>query len=90
MSIAIIAPSRTVARASAAWSEAQIFDTRLTPDLTIRALVCRLPDGCWQWCLNSIDGESGAIIALGVAESAAAARRTAADEIAKCLESAIL
>jgi hypothetical protein len=89
MSIDVIAPSRPPALDSAAWSEAQIFDTQITPDLTVRALVCRLP-GSWQWCVVSIDGDSGAVISVGVADSAAAARRVAADEVAKCLENAIL
>jgi len=90
MSVDVLAPSRTTALDSAAWSEAQIFDTQITPDLTVRALVCRLPAGSWQWCISSIDGDGGAMISLGVERTAAAARRVAADEVAKSLENAIV
>jgi hypothetical protein len=56
----------------------------------LRALVCRLGAGRSQWSILSLGKDEAAlVICSGMANSTAAARRTAASEIAKCLENAI-
>ena len=68
------------------WVSAEILDAPVSDDLVLRALVCRLAVGSWQWSILSLDGDSGALISAGVEKNAAAARRRAISEIAKCLE----
>ena len=71
------------------WLAAEFLDTPLANDLVLRALVCRLGAGKWQWSICSLSGESGELISIGVEKTAAAARLMATSELAKCLEDAI-
>jgi hypothetical protein len=73
----------------ASWSAAEFLDTPLDGDLTLRALVCRLGAGKWQWSISSLDGERGELISIGIKKSADAARQMAIIEIVKCLENAL-
>jgi hypothetical protein len=73
----------------APWSAAKFLDTPLDGDLTLRALVCRLRAGKWQWSVSSLEGERGELISIGIEKSADAARRMATTEIVKCLENAL-
>jgi hypothetical protein len=68
------------------WSAAEFRDTPFADDLTLRALVCRLQIGTWQWSVLSLDGDRGELISIGTANSAAAAQRMAMSEVAKCLD----
>ena len=43
------------------WSAAEFLDTSCAGSLTLRALVCRLGAGQWQWSIISYDGEHAAI-----------------------------
>ncbi len=73
------------------WSTAQFLDRHLAGGLTLRALVYPTEDGKWEWTVSSLDGPSrGELISTGVEHCAAAARATAASEITKCVEDAIL
>jgi hypothetical protein len=71
------------------WSAAEILDTSLSEDLKLRAIVCRLSAGKWQWSITSFDRERAELISAGVERSIGAARSMATAEIAKCVESAI-
>jgi hypothetical protein len=96
MIVDIDSPTRATASASRAaeldlpaWSAAEVLDTQLPDDFTLRALVCRLGAGKWQWSISSLDGERGELISTGIEKSAADARQVATCEIAKCLEDAL-
>jgi hypothetical protein len=82
-------PSRAMHLALPQWSAAEVLDTFLSSNLTLRALVCRLAAARWQWSILSIDGERGELISVGVAPSLTAARGAAATEITKCVENAL-
>ena len=71
------------------WSAAEFIDAPLADGLVLRALVCRLGAGRWQWSISSLEGDSGELICVGIESSVAGARRTAASEIVKCLENPI-
>jgi len=73
----------------AEWSTAEILDTPLDDASLLRALVCRLETGRWQWSISSLDAHRTELISTGVESNAAAARTMARSEIAKCLESAL-
>jgi hypothetical protein len=81
--------SRSVAADLAEWSAAEVLDTPFSDDVTLRALVCRLGAGKWQWSITSLDGDRGELIGIGLEKSLAAARATATVEIAKCLDNPI-
>jgi hypothetical protein len=68
------------------WSAAEVFDTPSSDGHTLRALVCRLGAGKWQWSVSSLDSDRGELISTGLEKSLAAARATATAEIAKCLD----
>ena len=89
MILEVAEPLRSSELAFRVWSEAEILDTPTTVGLTLRALVCRLTPGQWQWSVSSINHDHGELISIGVERSAAAARQTATDEITKCLDSPI-
>jgi hypothetical protein len=90
MIVDIANPSHPVELDLPEWSSAEILDTPLTDDSRLRALVCRLGGGRWQWSISAIDGDRGELISIGIEKNAAAARSTAASEIAKCLENPLL
>ena len=71
------------------WSAAEILDTPLGGESLIRATVYRLGAGEWRWTVGSLDGDRGELISTGIERNAAAARKMATSEIAKCLESAL-
>ena len=72
------------------WAAAEVLDTRLTDNLTLRALVCRLAAARWQWSVMSLEGDHGALITAGVSASLNAAREAVATEIAKCVEDGVV
>jgi hypothetical protein len=78
--------SRAVGADLAEWSAAEVLDTLFSDGLTLRALVCRLGAGKWQWSVISLDGDRGELIGIGHEKSLAAARATATAEVAKCLD----
>ena len=78
--------SRATGADLAEWSAAEVLDTPFSDDLTLRALVCRLSAGKWQWSIISLSGDRGELIGAGLEKSLAAARATATAEIAKCLD----
>jgi hypothetical protein len=67
------------------WSAAEFLDMPYTDGLMLRALICRLTPGKWQWSVMSIDGDRGELIGSGTAGSLADARATAASELDKCM-----
>lgn len=69
------------------WSAAEVLDAPFADDQMLRAIVCRLGAHRWQWSVCSLDRDRGELISIGTERTAAGARQTAADEIAKCLES---
>jgi hypothetical protein len=71
------------------WSAAEYLDTPFSDDLVLRAIVCRLQPGKWQWSIISLAGKNGELISVGVEKTADAARQTATSEITKCLENVI-
>jgi len=81
--------SRSVAADLAEWSAAEVLDTPFSDGLTLRALVCRLSAGKWQWSIISLDGDNGELISIGLEKSLAAARAMATAEVAKCLDNPI-
>jgi hypothetical protein len=89
MIVEIDTPSRAADLHHLEWQAAEVLDTPLPNDLKLRALVCRLGAGRWQWSISSLDGERGELISAGIEKTAAAARLMAASEIAKCVENAL-
>jgi hypothetical protein len=86
----LAAPARTDDLGLPAWVPAEVLDAPLPSDQTLRALVLCLGAHRWQWSINSLDGdERGQLISAGIEKTAAAARKMATVEIAKCLESAL-
>jgi hypothetical protein len=71
------------------WSAAEFLDMPLADGNILRALVCRLGAGSWQWSISSMHADSGELISIGVEGSIAAARLMAASEIEKCLDNAV-
>jgi hypothetical protein len=67
------------------WSAAEFLDTPCGRGLLLRAVICRLAPGRWQWSIMAIENDRGELIALGTERSVAEARQTAASEIDKCL-----
>jgi len=89
MILDIESPSRATELDLPEWTAAEILDTPLSDDLLLRALVCRLRAGKWQWSISYFDGDRGELISAGVEKSAATARLMAASEISKCVENAL-
>ena len=84
----LVSPAKASDLDLSAWSSAEVLDTPLAQDHTLRAIVLRLGAHKWQWSISSIDSdERGELISAGTERTADAARRQAASEIAKCLES---
>jgi hypothetical protein len=78
--------TKTTAFTLPLWSAAEFLDTPYTDGLMLRALVCRLTPGKWQWSVMSIDGgRGGELIGIGTEGSLAEARATAASELDKCM-----
>ena len=71
------------------WSAAEILDTSLSDDLMLRAIVCRLSSGRWQWSITTLAAERGELISTGTEKNIGAARRMATSEMAKCVENAL-
>jgi hypothetical protein len=67
------------------WSPAEFLDMPYVDGLVLRALICRLAPGKWQWSVMSIDGDRGELIGIGNEGSLAQASATAACEIDKCM-----
>lgn len=82
----VAAPARADDLPLPEWSAAEVLDAPFADDQMLRAIVCRLGAHRWQWSVSSLDRDRGELISLGIEKTAAAARRTATDEIAKCLE----
>jgi hypothetical protein len=89
MIVDLVTSSRAIGADLAEWSAAEVLDTPYSDGLTLRALVCRLDAGKWQWSISSLDGDRGELIGIGLEKSLAAARATATTEIAKCLDNPI-
>jgi hypothetical protein len=81
-----IAPRASGGARLSEWSAAEFADTLFADGLVLRALICRLGVGEWQWSISSLDGDRGELICIGTEKSSAKARRTVASEMAKCLE----
>lgn len=71
------------------WSAAEFLDMPFD-GLVLRALVCRLAPGKWQWSVMSIDRDRGELIGIGNEGSQAQASATAACEIDKCMRDPFL
>ena len=82
-------PSRTAGVDLPEWSTAEVLDTPLSDSLKLRALICRLGAGKWQWSVSSIEGDRGELISSGIEKSATDARVMAMSEITKCVENAL-
>jgi len=66
------------------WSDAEFFDEPFPDGLVLRALVCLLEDGQWEWTINVLGQGKGEMISTGIAKTLAKARQTAIAEIAQC------
>jgi hypothetical protein len=69
------------------WAVAELLDIPYADGSLLRAVICRISFGKWQWSVMSISGDSGELIGLGRENSVAAARQTVASEIDKCIHS---
>jgi hypothetical protein len=67
------------------WSAAEFLDMPHADGLILRALICRLGAGKWQWSIVSIEGDRGELISIGTEKSVEKARSTAAAELDKCI-----
>jgi hypothetical protein len=79
------APTQTAEFSLPQWSAAEFLDVPYADGLLLRALICRLSAGKWQWSIMSIDGDDGELISLGVEKTVVEARHTAAGELDKCI-----
>jgi hypothetical protein len=68
-----------------AWSAAEFLDVPYADGLRLRAVICRLGPGEWQVTLISMSGDSGEVISVSVARTAAEAREVAASELDKSM-----
>jgi hypothetical protein len=66
------------------WASAEFLDRQFPGGITLRALVCPLEGGNWQWSVISLDATRGEVIGVGIEQSAAGARVVALSELAKC------
>ena len=82
----LTAPAGDTDFALPAWSAAEFLDTPFVDRLTLRAVICRLGPGRWQWIIMNIGKGYGEIIAVGTEASVMEARQTAAAEIEKCVQ----
>jgi len=87
MIVDIDMPPRVAHVRATEWSAAEFLDAPFSGDTKLRAMICRLGPGKWQWVIMSLDCRSGELIASGTETDISAARTRAASEIAKCLES---
>ena len=69
-----------------AWSAAEFLDTAYENGLMLRAVICRLGPGQWQWSVMTLANDRGELISTGMERSIANARQTAASEIEKCIQ----
>jgi len=69
------------------WSTAEILEVPLADELVLRAVVCRMDSGEWQWTVGSRGRDQGELISAGVETSPVAARSMARSELSKCLAS---
>jgi hypothetical protein len=67
------------------WSAAEFLDMPYADGLVLRALICRLGAGKWQWSITSIDGDRGELIGIGTDKTVMEARSSAASELDKCI-----
>jgi hypothetical protein len=72
------------------WSAAEFLDMPYVDGLVLRALVCRLAPGKWQWSVMSIDVDRGELIGIGTEGSLAEASAIATTEIDKCMRDPLL
>jgi hypothetical protein len=67
------------------WSAAEFLDMPAS-GLVLRAMICRVGDGKWQWSIMSIEGDSeGRLICAGLEKTIGDARLTAAAELDNCI-----
>jgi len=72
------------------WSAAEFLDTPFSDGLVLRALICRLGAGKWQWCIMSIRADGGEVISLGTEPTVERARQSAASELDKCIRDPLI
>lgn len=66
------------------WPTAEFLDRPFPGGITLRAIVCPLAAGEWQWSILSLERSAGQVIGVGVERSAEGARIVALSELAKC------
>jgi hypothetical protein len=70
------------------WAAAEFLDTPYADGLLLRAVICRLGAGKWQWSIMSISPEGeGELITVGTEKTVERARQTAGSELDKCIRS---
>jgi len=68
------------------WSAAEFLDIPYADGLLLRALICRLGAGKWQWSVMTISAhDGGELISVGTEKTVGQARLTAASELDKCI-----
>lgn len=72
------------------WAAAEFLDVPYAEGPVLRALICRLSAGRWQWSIMTVGDDSGEIISTGTERSVTGARQAAASEIDKCIHNPLI
>lgn len=73
------------------WAAAEFLEVPYAADgPLLRAIICRLGAGRWQWSIMAMGEESGELISAGTATSVSGARQAAASEIDKCIHNPLI
>jgi hypothetical protein len=72
------------------WSVAEFLDVPYAEGPVLRAMICRLGAGKWQWSVMTVARDCGELISIGTESSVTEARRAAASEIDKCIHNPLI
>lgn len=72
------------------WAAAEFLDVPYAEGPVLRAVICRLSTGRWQWSVMTVGEDSGEIISTGMERSVSGARQAAASEIDKCIHNPLI
>jgi hypothetical protein len=72
------------------WAAAEFLDVPYAEGPVLRAVICRLSVGKWQWSVMTVADDSGEVISTGTEGSITGARQAAACEIDKCIRNPLI
>jgi hypothetical protein len=72
------------------WAAAEFLDVPYAEGPVLRAIICRLSAGRWQWSVMTVGDDCGEVISTGTEPSITGARQAAASEIDKCIRNPLI